>query len=82
MGICGASSYSKNEKSKKNKTKHIIKISVKYNNETEKEISIDENEKLFSIIKALGQNEEADYDFYDSNNILINDKIDSEIIIF
>ena len=79
MGICGASSYSKNEKSKKNKTKHIIKISVKYNNETEKEISIDENEKLFSIIKELGQNEEADYDFYDSNNILINDKIDSEI---
>ena len=79
MGICGASSYSKNEKAKKNKTKHIIKISVKYNNETEKEISIDENEKLFSIIKALGQNEEADYDFYDSNNILINDKIDSEI---
>ena len=79
MGICGASSYSKNEKSKKNKTKHIIKISVKYNNETEKEISIDENEKLFSIIKALGQSEEADYDFYDSNNILMNDKFDEEI---
>ena len=79
MGICGASSYSRNEKSKKNKTKHIIKICVKYNNETEKEISIDKNEKLFSIIKALGQSEEADYDFYDSNNILINDKFDEEI---
>ena len=82
MGICGASSYSKNEKSRKNhnnKTQNIIKISIRYNNEPEKEISIDENEKLFSVIKAIGESEEADYDFYDSNNILINDKIDEEI---
>ena len=82
MGICGASSYSKNEKSRKNhnnKTQNIIKISIRYNIEPEKEISIDENEKLFSVIKAIGESEEADYDFYDSNNILINDKIDEDI---
>ena len=82
MGICGASSYSKNEKSKKNhnnKTQNIIKIWIRYSNKPEKEISIDENEKLFSVIKAIGESEEADYDFYDSNNILINDKIDEDI---
>ena len=82
MGICGASSYSKNEKSRKNnnnKTQNIIKISIRYNNEPEKEISIDENGKLFSIIKAIGESEEADYDFYDSDNKLLNDKIDEDI---
>ena len=82
MGICGASSYSKNEKSRKNhnnKTQNIIKISIRYNIEPEKEISIDENEKLFSIIKAIGESEEADYDFYDSDNKLLNDKIDEDI---
>ena len=81
MGICGATSYSKQEKKKNqnNNKKHIIKLSVKYNDDTEKEISIDANEKLFSIIKVLRKKEDADYNFYDSNNVLINDKKDEEI---
>ena len=55
MGICGATSYSKQEKKKNqnNNKKHIIKLSVKYNDDTEKEISIDANEKLFTIIKNI-----------------------------
>ena len=75
MGVCGAASLTKNDKQNKNK----IKISINYNDEPKKDCLINKNEKLSSIIKELGLDEEADYDFYDSNNVLINDKIDEEI---
>ena len=74
MGVCGAA-LTKNDKQNKNK----IKISINYNDEPKKDCLINKNEKLSSIIKELGLDEEADYDFYDSNNVLINDKIDEEI---
>ena len=82
MGICGVSSITKDEKSSKinNKNKNLIKISVSFNNETKKDISINKNEKLSAIIKELGLNEEIDYDIYDSNNALINDKINEELL--
>ena len=75
MGVCGAASLTKNDKQNKNK----IKISINYNDEPKKDCLINKNEKLSSIIKELGLDEEADYDFYDSNNVLINDKIDEDI---
>ena len=75
MGVCGAASLTKNDKQNKNK----IKISINYNDEPKKDCLINKNEKLSSIIKELGLDEEADYDFYDSNNVLINDKIDEEV---
>ena len=75
MGVCGAASLTKNDKQNKNK----IKISINYNDEPKKDCLINKNEKLSSIIKELGLDEEADYDFYDSNNVLINDKIEEEI---
>ena len=75
MGVCGAASLTKNDKQNKNK----IKISINYNDEPKKDCLINKNEKLSSIIKELGLDEEADYDFYDLNNVLINDKIDEEI---
>ena len=75
MGVCGAASLTKNEKQNKNK----IKISINYNDEPKKDCLINKNEKLSSIIKELGLDEEADYDFYDLNNVLINDKIDEEV---
>ena len=75
MGVCGAASLTKNDKQNKNK----IKISINYNDEAKKDCLINKNEKLSSIIKELGLDEEADYDFYDSNNVLINDKIDEDI---
>jgi len=81
MGICGASSIYKNKNSLQlnNKKGKLIKISVIYNDEPKKQILIDKNEKLSSIIKQLGKNVDDDYDIYDSNNILINDKINEEI---
>ena len=81
MGICGASSITKREKPSKiqNDNNKMINILVIFDGEPKKEISIDSNEKLFSLIKELGKNEEADYDFYDSNNILLNDKIDEKL---
>ena len=75
MGVCGAASLTKNDKQNKNK----IKISINYNDEPKKDCLINKNEKLSSIIKELGLDEEADYDFYDLNNVLINDKIDEDI---
>ena len=75
MGVCGAASLTKNDKQNKNK----IKISINYNDEPKKDCLINKNEKLSSIIKELGLDEEADYDFYDSNNVLINNKIDEEV---
>ena len=75
MGVCGAASLTKNDKQNKNK----IKISINYNDEQKKDCLINKNEKLSAIIKELGLDEEADYDFYDSNNVLINDKIDEEV---
>ena len=80
MGVCGSSSITKGEKSRKNQNKNQIKISVIYNDEPKKDYLINKNEKLSSILKELGINEDADYDFYDSNNMLINDKINEEIV--
>ena len=78
MGICGASSLTKNERTQ-NKNKNTITISIIYNDEPKKECLINKNVKLSEIIKILGLNDEADYDYYDSNNVLINDKIDESV---
>ena len=78
MGICGASSLTKNERTQ-NKNKNTITISIIYNDEPKKECLINKNVKLSEIIKILGLNDEADYDYYDSNNVLINDKINETV---
>ena len=81
MGICGSSTINKTDKPTKSQKndKNLIKISVVYNDGAQKECTINKNEKLIGIIKELGINEEIDYDFYDSNDVLINDKINEEI---
>ena len=79
MGVCGSSSI-RIEKSKKELFKNLIKITIFYEDEPRKEYSIDKNEKLSSVIKLLEINEEAEYDFYDSNNALINDKINEKLV--
>ena len=79
MGICGSATINKTDKQTQKNDKNLIKISVVYNDEPRKECTINKNEKLIGIIKELGINEEIDYDFYDSNDVLINDKINEEI---
>ena len=79
MGICGSATINKTDKQPQKNDKNLIKISVVYNDEPQKECIINKNEKLIGIIKELGINEEIDYDFYDSNDVLINDKINEEI---
>ena len=79
MGICGSATINKTDKQPTKNDKNLIKISVVYNDEPQKECLINKNEKLIGIIKELGINEEVDYDFYDSNDVLINDKINEEI---
>ena len=79
MGICGSATINKTDKQPTKNDKNLIKISVVYNDGAQKECTINKNEKLIGIIKELGINEEIDYDFYDSNDVLINDKINEEI---
>ena len=92
MGVCGASSstkqkdiYNNNSPEKINNNKIKLKrgknqaiISVTYNNDNT-ELLLFKNQKLSDLINELKLSSDYDYDFYDYNNILINDKINEEI---
>ena len=92
MEICGPTNNNKKkdfnspnlEKNIENKPtlkrkKNYAIISVVYNNNEELELYLDKNKKLSDLINEMNLDLEYDYDFYDSNRILINDKINKEI---
>ena len=91
MGICGVSSSKNNNKNKNNnlnntleikttlkKNKNQVIILVKYNDNDQIEFLLDKKQKLSNLINELKLDLEYNYDIYDSNNILINDKINEE----
>ena len=67
-----------NPKIKKNNKNQVI-ISVKYNENEPLEFLLDKNQKISDLINELKLDLDCDYDFYDSNQILINDKINEQI---
>ena len=91
MGVCGAECPKKNEKDNQLKTdnepkqkptkqklkkqKNQVIISVKYNDNEPVELLLDKKQKISDLINELKLGSRYDYDFYDSNQILINDKI-------
>ena len=94
MGACGSISSKKKESNNYNnntqnilennmtklkKKKNQIIISVKYNENDIIELLLDKKQKLSDLINELKLDSEYDYDFYDSNEILINEKINEEI---
>ena len=70
MGICGASSKLKKDQAI---------VNVKYNETEEADIIMKKNEKLSDVINKIKLNLDNDYDFYDSKQNLISDKINEEI---
>ena len=95
MGVCGQVSSSKKNVSKgqlnipqdinnillKNR-KNLIIISVEYidnyNNE-QLTLFLDKNQKLSDLINEMKLDLYCDYDFYDSNQSLINDKLNMQL---
>jgi hypothetical protein len=67
-----------NPKIKKNNKNQVI-ILVKYNENEPVEFLLDKNQKISDLINELKLDLDCDYDFYDSNQILINDKINEQI---
>ena len=59
------------------KKKNEVIISVKYNDE-QFQFILDKKQKISQLINEMKLDLEYDYDFYDSNQILINDQINQE----
>ena len=76
MGICGTSDLDKMHSNLKNSKlkKNEILINVIYNNNPYNDVILDKNKKIMDILDKINVDKEYDYDFFDSNNILINDK--------
>ena len=68
-----------NNITKLKKKKNQVIISVKYNDNDIIELYLDKKQKISDLINELKLDLEYDYDFYDSNEILINDKIHEEL---
>ncbi len=66
-------------KQKQKKQKNQVIISVKYNDNEPVELLLDKKQKISDLINELKLESPCDYDFYDSNQILINDKINQPI---
>ena len=94
MGVCGASSSSKKIDTNKNiiidnnsenniptikKKKNQVIISVKYNENEKLVLLLDKNQKLSELFDQMKLDLQYDYDFYDSNLNIINDKINDPI---
>lgn len=95
MGVCGAGSSNKkkepnsinitelklnnNTKIPLKKKKNQVMISVLYNDNDNFELFLDKKQKLSDLFNEMKLDLEYDYDFYDANQKLINDKINEEI---
>ena len=90
MGICGMANTTKKrdnnnlqnkfeDKPTLKRKKNYAIISVVYNNNEEFELYLEKNKTLFDLINEMNLDTEYDYDFYDSNRLLINDKINEKI---
>ena len=95
MGVCGpVSSSKKNISTDKlntpqdintlllNNRKNLIMISVEYidnYNDEQLTLFLDKTQKLSDLINEMKLDLQCDYDFYDSNNTLINDKLNLKL---
>ena len=94
MGICGTehntnskikeennpnTNMEKKNEQKQKKKKNQINITVKYNDNTPIDLLLDKKQRISDLINEMKLDPENDYDFYDSNQKLINDKINEEI---
>ena len=94
MGVCGTSRSSRKIKQNRSvfsdnnsennipvikKKKNQVIISVKYNDNEKLVLLLDKNKKLSELYDQMKLDLQYDYDFYDSNQTVINDKINEPI---
>ena len=84
MGVCGVGTPSKKREGNGptrlvRKNKNQVIISVAYNGNEKSEFLLDKSQKLSDLLKEMNLNTDYEYDFYDSNETLINDKLNNNI---